>query len=94
VNYIGSADLDDSYLKSLGLEPGSVGISSVTYHDVQLSYSPGDKFEYYIGATNLFDEEPPKLITGLPGNITGAETDSGTYDAIGARYYGGVRVKF
>ena len=71
-----------------------VEIGSVTYHDVQLTYSPGDNMEFYVGATNVFDEEPPKLITGLPGNVTGAETDSGTYDAIGQRFYGGVRVKF
>ena len=50
--------------------------------------------ELYVGANNLFDEAPPPIITGLPGNITGAETDSGTYDAIGQRFYGGFRVKF
>jgi hypothetical protein len=61
---------------------------------VQLTYSPGDVMEFYIGAFNVFDKEPPKLITGLPSNVTGAETDSGTYDAIGQRWYGGVRVKF
>jgi outer membrane receptor protein involved in Fe transport len=91
--FIGPADLDDQFLKSNGFDE-NIGVDSVTYHDVQVSYSPGDKMEFYVGATNVFDESPPPIISGLPGDVTGAETDSGTYDAIGARYYGGVRVKF
>jgi len=30
----------------------------------------------------------------LPGNVTGTETDAGTYDAIGRRWYAGVHVRF
>ena len=48
----------------------------------------------FVGVNNLFDEEPPLLITGLPSDVTGAETDAGTYDAIGRRWYAGVRMKF
>jgi outer membrane receptor protein involved in Fe transport len=92
--FIGSAALDDQFLAAYGYPRESVEIGSVTYHDVQLTYSPGDVMEFYVGAFNVFDKEPPKLITGLPSNVTGAETDSGTYDAIGQRFYGGVRVKF
>jgi outer membrane receptor protein involved in Fe transport len=91
--FLGDAKLDDQFLKSNGFDE-DIGIGSVTYHDVQVSYSPGDKMEFYVGATNLFDKEPPPLISGLPFDVTGAETDSGTYDAIGQRFYGGVRVKF
>jgi iron complex outermembrane recepter protein len=30
----------------------------------------------------------------LPGNVTGAETAADVYDAIGRRFYTGVRVTF
>jgi outer membrane receptor protein involved in Fe transport len=110
--FIGESALDDQFLKSFRDTPGCVanaaqcrdlvtldiGVDSVTYHDVQVSWSPGDKYEVYFGVTNLFDEDPPLIPSGLPtsllGNNTGTETDSGVYDAIGQRYYGGVRVKF
>jgi outer membrane receptor protein involved in Fe transport len=110
--YIGESALDDQFLRSFRNTPGCVanaaechdkvtlglGVGSWMYHDVQVSWSPGDKYEVYIGATNVFDKDPPPIITGLPtsilGNNTGTETDTGVYDAIGAQYYGGVRVKF
>jgi hypothetical protein len=42
----------------------------------------------------VFDKDPPPIISGLPDDDTGTETDAGTYDPIGRRFYGGVRVKF
>jgi outer membrane receptor protein involved in Fe transport len=110
--YIGESALDDQFLKSFANTPGckanaeqcrdkvtlDLGIGSWMYHDVQLAWSPGDRYEVYVGATNVFDKDPPPIVTGLPtsilGNNTGTETDSGVYDAIGQRIYGGVRVKF
>jgi iron complex outermembrane receptor protein len=110
--FIGESALDDQFLRSFRGTPGCVanaaqcrdlvtldiGVGSVTYHDVQLTWSPGEKYEVYLGATNVFDEDAPSIPTGLPtsvlGNNTGTETDSGVYDAIGMRIYGGVRVKF
>ena len=92
VNYIGGACLDDQFTAP---DPSSVAcVGSAVYNDAQFSWTPGDRYELYVGATNLFDEEPPPIISGLPGNSTGAETDAGTYDAIGQRFYAGVRVKF
>ena len=43
---------------------------------------------------NILNTAPPPVISGLPGNTTGAETDAGTYDAIGRRYYAGARIRF
>lgn len=100
VNYIDKAYLDDQFLvgivdaNDVAWKPESVGVDAVVYHDVQLTWSPGENFELYVGATNLFDEATPKIITGLPGDNTGTETDAGTYDAIGQRFYAGLRVKF
>jgi outer membrane receptor protein involved in Fe transport len=64
------------------------------YVDMQLTWQPTDSYQVYLGANNLFDEEPPLLISGLPSDVTGTETDAGTYDAIGRRWYAGVRMKF
>ncbi|HEV7608279.1 MAG TPA: TonB-dependent receptor [Steroidobacteraceae bacterium] len=107
--YIGAADLDDQFLAAFAvpgtgtdpvtnpaipLAPGSYGVGAVTYVDLQFTWSPGDQYQVFLGANNLLDEEPPLLISGLPSDVTGAETDAGTYDAIGRRWYAGVRVKF
>jgi len=92
--FIGESDFDDTYLAAFDLERGALGVGSVTYHDVQLTYSAADRYEIFVGANNVFDKQPPLIISGLSFNVTGAETDSGTYDAIGRRFYGGVRVKF
>jgi iron complex outermembrane recepter protein len=92
--YISSADLDEVFLAGYDLEPGSVGIPSATYLDVQFTWNPSDSYQVFLGANNVLDEEPPLVISGLPGDVTGTETDAGTYDAIGRRYYAGVRIKF
>ena len=62
--------------------------------DVQLRWSPGDNYEFYVGADNVFDNEPPLIPTLLPGTNTGVETDAGNYDAIGRRFYAGATLKF
>ncbi|HTU66233.1 MAG TPA: TonB-dependent receptor, partial [Steroidobacteraceae bacterium] len=100
--WLSAADLDDQFLAAFedpenpgqGLPRGWAGVSATTYLDLQVSFSPMENYEAFVGVNNLLDEEPPLLITGLPGDVTGAETDAGTYDAIGRRFYAGVRVKF
>ncbi|HUQ11879.1 MAG TPA: TonB-dependent receptor, partial [Steroidobacteraceae bacterium] len=92
--YMSAADLDDGFLAAFDLAPGSVGVGSATYVDLQLTWQPTESYQVYLGANNVFDEEPPLLISGLPSDVTGTETDAGTYDAIGRRWYAGVRLKF
>ena len=107
--YFSAADLDDQFLAAfdtpgtgtdpitnpaIPLAPGSYGIGSAAYVDFQFTFNPGDSYQVFLGANNAFDEEPPLVISGLPGDTTGTETDAGTYDAIGRRWYAGVRLKF
>ncbi|MDQ9092134.1 TonB-dependent receptor [Pseudoalteromonas haloplanktis] len=95
MTYTGSADFDDQFLNGFDNIPaGSVGVGSVTYHDVQASYHISDAVELYMGANNLFDKEPPRIISGVSGSSTGTETAAGTYDPIGQTYYIGFRSKF
>jgi iron complex outermembrane receptor protein len=92
--FISAADLDDQFLAQFDLPRGAVGIPSTTYVDAQVTFSPNDQYQVFVGASNLLDEDPPFLITGLPGDVTGTETDAGTYDPIGRRWYAGVRMRF
>jgi iron complex outermembrane receptor protein len=92
--WLSGADLDDQFLAAFELPRGSVGIPSATYVDAQVTFSPTEQYEVFVGGNNLLDEDPPLLITGLPNDVTGTETDAGTYDAIGRRWYAGVRMRF
>lgn len=91
VTYIGESYLDDQFMSSNGFpyETGRVG--SVTYLDLQTTYSMSKKSQFYFGIDNVMNTKAPSIITGLPGNTTGAETDAGTYDPIGRRFYVGLR---
>jgi outer membrane receptor protein involved in Fe transport len=60
---------------------------------MQVSYQLMKKTELYFGLDNAFDVKAPPIISGLPGDVTGTETDGGTYDPIGRRWYAGIRVK-
>jgi iron complex outermembrane receptor protein len=91
-NYIGKSALDDSFLAGYDLPPGSVRVPSYTTADFQVTYALRKSTELYVGMDNAFNKAAPRIISGLPGNNTGAETDAGTYDAIGRRYYVGLRV--
>jgi iron complex outermembrane receptor protein len=90
--YTGPVSLDDQFLKSLSIAPGTVGVGSRTYNDFQFTYDLRKQVQLYLGIDNAFNTKPAPIISGLPGNTTGTETDASTYDAIGRRYYVGVRV--
>ncbi len=92
--YIGKVSLDDQFLDQFGLPRGALGVGSKTYVDAQITYSPTENYQVYLGGSNLLDEKPAPLISGLPGDDTGTETNASTYDPIGRRWYAGVRVKF
>ncbi|AXA92125.1 TonB-dependent siderophore receptor [Massilia sp. YMA4] len=89
--YIGKSYLDDQFLAQLELPRNSVGVGSRTYQDFQLTYELRKKWEVYFGMDNAFNTKAPPIVTGLPGNTTGAETEASMYDPIGRRYYLGLR---
>lgn len=96
--YIGESYLDDQFASTYLNNPtkyplfnqNSFKIASKTYFDLQGSYKFG-KAQVYVGVDNAFDTKAPPIITGLPGNTTGAETAASVYDPIGRRYYVGIR---
>lgn len=90
--YIGPSALDDQFLAQYDLPRNAVKVGSVTYQDFQVSYTLAKRYELYVGLDNAFDKKPPPIITGLPSDSTGTETDAGTYDPIGRRWYLGLRI--
>ena len=98
--YLGKSALDDQFIAQLedanGNTPaaGSLTVAAKTYFDMQVTYDFAKRSQVYFGVDNLFGTKPPSIPSGVPGNTTGAETDAGTYDAIGRRYYLGLRMSF
>jgi outer membrane receptor protein involved in Fe transport len=106
-SFIGESAIDDQYLKGLcnafdgdgnctsPTKAGSIKIPSKTYTDMQGSYTFG-KVQYYIGVDNLFNTKARICDTNsLNNSDTICATGTGTaaaYDAIGRRYYIGLRM--
>ena len=88
--YTGVAYLDDQLT---GVAPGNglYRISPQFYLDGQIRFQVQDRFEFFLGANNLLDNKPPYLAD--IGASAGQDTDAGTYDALGRRYYAGFRIK-
>jgi iron complex outermembrane recepter protein len=93
--YIGKSALDDQLLASFGAPKGSITVPSKTYVDLQLNYTYR-KATFYVGMDNAFDTKAPRFDTNglITGGSTGAGTAADVYDAIGQRYYAGVRLQF
>lgn len=95
-NFIGRSYLPRSFTGVGAGDPGSADyrIKARFTADGQIRFNPTSQYEFYFGVINMFDTPTPLLISGIPGDNTGTETDAGTYDPIGRRFYGGVRLKF
>jgi len=91
--YYGPAYLDDQLT---GVGPGDDGYGDYRWHDefyldLQARFTAAEGYEFYVGVDNVFDNSP--VYAG--GLITaGMESDTGTYDPLGRRYYAGVSVNF
>ncbi|WGG53585.1 TonB-dependent receptor domain-containing protein [Rugamonas sp. DEMB1] len=90
-SYTGPSAMEDQYLKQNDLPAGAVRVGSKTYNDFQFTYAATKGVELYLGINNAFDAKAPPIISGLNGSTTGTETNASVYDAIGRRYYLGVR---
>jgi iron complex outermembrane receptor protein len=71
----------------------TIPIPSYTYHDLQVKFDVMKKLEFYIGANNVFDKQPPFIIGGN-SQWPGTNTVADTYDLLGRTLYAGVTVKF
>jgi len=92
--YIGKSYEDDQLLIDYEVPTDGVSVPAEFYLDVQATYRPTERFEFYLGADNLLDNHAPNILSGSIFNTTGADTAADVYDVFGRRFYAGVRVKF
>lgn len=94
--FIGASYLDNLFA---GAEAGNAGsepyrVKGVFYLDLQARIAAGPNMLLSLGVDNATDETGPAIYTSLPGNDVGTDTDAGTYDPIGRRFYVGARLSF
>lgn len=92
--YIGKSYEDDQTLASYDLGPKDISVPAEFYLDMQTSFKAADEFEFYFGIDNLLDNDAPNILSGSVFNATGTDTDAGTYDVFGRRFYAGARLRF
>lgn len=62
-------------------------------HHIAANYQITPEVEAYMGVRNLFDKQAPLVLSGVNSNTTGTNTAADVFDAVGRRYYFGVRFK-
>ena len=96
-NHIG----DSQPLQSDPLFSFDVGAYNV--HDLQIAYDFGSSgmqdsmlggARLYLGANNVFDEDAPIILNGVPGNTIGTDTDASIYNPVGRTWYLGMNFRF
>jgi iron complex outermembrane recepter protein len=98
--YIGASYIDDQIANGFTDAAGNAlprndpafRVSPEFYLDAQMRFKVAKRFEFYVGADNILDNRPPYLADIAAS--AGQDTDAGTYDALGRRYYAGARLKF
>lgn len=86
VNYIGEMSAADGW--------EFVPLDAYVIHDVRFGWDVTPSANLYFGSNNLFDEDAPVVLSGIPGNTTGTDTNASWYDPIGRTFYAGVRLRY
>lgn len=68
--------------------------AACVFTDMRFTARLNQQLQLYSDLDNAFGTKPPVMPSGVAGSVKGAETDSGTYDAFGRRYYQGVSASF
>ncbi|MFV8781545.1 TonB-dependent receptor plug domain-containing protein [Microbulbifer sp. SA54] len=63
-------------------------------HDLFASYQFTDSISANLGVNNVLDEDAPIILSGVPGNSTGTDTNAAVYNPIGRSAFVGVRFTF
>ena len=88
--FIGEMALDNQFLAGFDLPRGARKIDSEIYTDIQGTYQVHKNWSLYAGIDNLFGTEQSKLLSSLPGGVTGTDM-AVSHDPIGRRWYIGIR---
>ena len=92
-SWTGRSALDDQFVNTFDNAGAAPKIGSYFTTDFQLTYDLKKQVQLYFGMNNAFDKRAPQVISDLPGNTTGTETNASAYDPIGRRYYLGARIQ-
>jgi iron complex outermembrane recepter protein len=68
------------------------GVGEYVVHDIYAAYAFTDNLRVFVGVDNLLDEKAPIILSGVPGNTTGHDTNASVYNDIGRTMYAGLRV--
>ncbi|MEH6757848.1 MAG: TonB-dependent receptor [Parasphingorhabdus sp.] len=92
--YIGEAYLDNAFTGVLAGENPDYRLHPEFYLDTQIRFMVADQAEFFVGVDNVLNNSPI-YTASIPGaSVTGMDADTGTYDALGRRFYSGVKLKF
>ncbi|WP_246847984.1 TonB-dependent receptor domain-containing protein [Sphingomonas beigongshangi] len=75
-------------------DPIDARIRPYHYFDLTAAFTVNENLSLRIGATNLFDRNPPAIDTNLLTVFGNGNTYPGVYDVIGRRLFAGATVKF
>jgi outer membrane receptor protein involved in Fe transport len=91
--YVGESYIDDQFLYSrfgddTNVKDSYFAFDARYYSNLQVKYRWEDTYQFYAGINNLWDEQPPMILAGIPGNR------NANYDIIGRYWYLGIRAEF
>lgn len=86
VNYIGESDFDNDAVEGQYPDWFDNKVDSYTYHSMNVNYIASQNLSFYAGIDNVTDKAPPALPDLNGGSLL--------YDAVGRKYYAGVKVTF
>jgi iron complex outermembrane receptor protein len=70
-------------------------IDAITYVDLQLRYMPGETWQFYVGADNIFDQDPPYCPSCKNTTTPGSNYTGGQHRPWSSQFfYGGVKYSF
>jgi outer membrane receptor protein involved in Fe transport len=90
-----SGDPDLNFAQGPHSTPGDAELPAQNYFDLALTARITDRYNFRIGANNIFDKAPPVAAGDVVGPPTGnGNTFPQTYDALGRFIFAGVTVDF
>jgi outer membrane receptor protein involved in Fe transport len=87
--YVGDAVPDNA---AGGLFNFDVG--KYVVHDARIGFDIFENANIYVGSNNILDEEAPIVLSGVPGNSTGTDTNASVYDPMGRTFFAGIRLRY
>lgn len=86
MNYVGESDFDNNAVEGQYPEWFDNKVDSYTYHNLNVNFVASENFALYAGIDNIADKTPPALPNLNAGSLL--------YDAVGRKYYAGVKITF